>query len=97
MINEIPKILFKHEFTDIRIEEKVTILGEEGGNTGELSLKSFTTIWSALRHSLTEFTSMDSASFNNLLQAFKREVNEYNTGYKLYRIYAQKPQTKFFL
>src|SRR4051794_5928207 len=78
LYNEIPRILDRHGFTDIRNEEKIISYGKKGGMVGDMSIKNFTSVISTLKCSLSEFTSINSIEFDNLLPSLIEEVNEHD-------------------
>jgi hypothetical protein len=93
--DEIPKILDRHGFTDIRNEEKIISYGKNGGIIGDMSIKSFTSIISALKCSLSEFTSINTEEFDNLSPSLIEEVNERDCKFKMYKFFAQKPLANY--
>lgn len=91
LCREIPKILDRHGFINIHNEEKITYHGEKNGTICELSIKNIISIFSTLKSSILEFTSINSEKFDNLLQDLIKEVTECDSGFKTQRFFAQKP------
>jgi hypothetical protein len=91
LCREIPRTLDRHDFINIHNEEKITYHGEKDGNICELGIKNIISIFSTLKSSILEFTSINSERFDILLQDLIKEVNEYGSGFKTQRFFAQKP------
>ncbi|RIA89691.1 S-adenosyl-L-methionine-dependent methyltransferase [Glomus cerebriforme] len=97
LCREIPKILGKHGFIEIHNEEKITYHREKSGTVSELGIENFISIFSTLKNSISEFTSINSQEFDNLLQNLSEEVNEFGSGFKMHRFFARKPLPNYIL
>jgi len=91
LCREIPKTLDRHGFVNIHNEEKITYHGEKDETICELGIKNFISIYSTLKSSILEFTSINSEKFDHLLQDLVKEVNECDSGFRTHRFFAQKP------
>ncbi|CAI2179645.1 15826_t:CDS:2, partial [Funneliformis geosporum] len=95
--NEFDKLLLKQGFVDVHLEEKVTHFGKKGGSVGERSVEDWEAVFFLFQKLLLEFSCMDSESFCKLIKDFRKEIDEYESSFKLFRFFGRKPQTKFLL
>jgi ubiquinone/menaquinone biosynthesis C-methylase UbiE len=78
---------------EIKIEEKSCFVGKWAGELGQLAVDDITKGWAAVKLPMSTMMGVKASEYDDVVQTFAKEVEQYKTSFKTWRFFGQKIST----
>ncbi|CAB4383910.1 S-adenosyl-L-methionine-dependent methyltransferase [Rhizophagus irregularis] len=78
---------------EIKIEEKSCFVGKWAGELGQLAVDDITKGWAAVKLPMSTMMGAKPSEYDDAIQIFAKEVEQYKTSFKTWRFFGQKIST----